>query len=134
MKKHIISLFGRGRWIKIAALHITNRQRLSELIVLVSEYVQRHGLQKLYSHITLLGQYVGDVATRRYTHYNTRALLLVVAALIYLITPIDLLPDLLAGGLIDDISIILYIIKSVEKELRTYRAYLDNQCDAKCEL
>ena len=59
----------------------------------------------------------------RYKQYNKHALLLVVAGLIYLITPLDFLPDILIGGLIDDLSVVLYIIKSVREELEFYNLY-----------
>ena len=58
--------------------------------------------------------------------YNKYALLLVVAALIYFVTPTDLLHDFFIGGFIDDVSIVLYIIKSIDDELKRYKEHLNN--------
>ena len=89
---------------------------MRELVETVSQYTQRRGLKKLRDKVTLLWHYLSDVVTQRYKHYNKRALLLVVAGLIYFVTPVDFLPDILIGGLIDDLTVVLYIIKSVKKE------------------
>lgn len=90
------------------------------------KYTTKGGDKKLSDNIKLLGQYISDVATRRYTSYNKYALLLVVAALIYFVTPTDLLPDFFIGGFIDDVSIVLYIIKSIDDELKRYKEHLNN--------
>ena len=41
----------------------------------------------------------------------------------YNVGNIDFLPDILIGGLIDDLSVVLYIIKSTRKELEFYNLY-----------
>ena len=120
MKKRAIQFFRRGRWLHLASQYVTNPQRMRELVETVSQYTHRHGWKKLRDNASQLWHYLSDVVTRRYTHYNKRALLLVVAALVYLVTPIDFLPDILIGGLIDDLTVVLYIIKSAKKELEFY--------------
>ena len=85
------------------------------------------GFRKIGRNIKLLWNYVSDVVSRRYTHYNTHALLLIIAGLIYLVTPVDFLPDFLVGGLIDDVSVLLYIVQSVSEELKRYENHKLNQ-------
>lgn len=123
MKRRAIQFFRRGRWLHLASQYITNPQQMRELVETVSQYTQRRGLKKLHDNVTLLWHYLSDVVTQRYKHYNKRALLLVVAGLIYFVTPVDFLPDILIGGLIDDLTVVLYIIKSVKKELEFYNLY-----------
>ena len=123
MKKRVIQFFRRGRWLQLASRYITNPQYLIELADLVSQYTNRRGIKKLRDNVSLLWHYLSDVVTQRYKRYNKHALLLVVAGLIYLITPLDFLPDILIGGLIDDLSVVLYIIKSVREELEFYNLY-----------
>lgn len=123
MKRRAIQFFRRGRWLHLASQYITNPQQMRELVETVSQYTQRRGLKKLRDNVTRLWHYLSDVVTQRYKHYNKRALLLVTAGLIYLVTPVDFLPDILIGGLIDDLTVLLYIIKSVKKELEFYDLY-----------
>lgn len=123
MKRKAIEFFRRGRWLRLATQYITNPQRMRELVETVSQYTHRRGLKKLRDNVTQLWHYLSDVVTQRYKHYNRRALLLVVAGLIYLATPLDFLPDVLIGGLIDDLTVVLYIIKSTRKELEFYNLF-----------
>ncbi len=127
MKKRVLSFFSKGRWLQLAAQYIAQPKKLQELLAKVSQYAGRKGLEKVGSNIKLLWHYVSDVVTRRYTGYNTHALLLIIAGLIYLVTPVDFLPDFIVGGLIDDVSVILYIVQSVQKELQRYENYCCNK-------
>ncbi|MBR6758424.1 MAG: DUF1232 domain-containing protein [Bacteroidaceae bacterium] len=126
MKKRVLAFFSRGRWLQLAAQYIAHPKKLQELLTKVSQYAGRKGLEKVGGNIKLLWHYVSDVATRRYTDYNTHALLLIIAGLIYLVTPVDFLPDFIVGGLIDDVSVILYIVQSVREELQRYE---NNRCN-----
>ena len=123
MKKKVLSFFSRGRWLRLAAYFAAHPKKLQELIASVSQYAGRKGLEKVGNNVNLLWNYLSDIVAKRYTDYNTHALLLVIAGLIYLVTPIDFLPDFLVGGLIDDVSVILYIVQSVGEELRRYEYY-----------
>ncbi|MBE6306076.1 MAG: DUF1232 domain-containing protein [Bacteroidaceae bacterium] len=123
MKKSIIQYFRRGRWLRMASSIITDPKRLIELAQSATKYANRRGWKKIHESASLLLHYIADVATQRYTHYNKRALLLSVAAIAYLVTPIDFLPDILIGGLIDDVTVVLYIVQSVKRELEYYDLY-----------
>ena len=123
MKKSIIQYFRRGRWLRMASSIITDPKRLIELAQSATKYANRRCWKKIHESASLLLHYIADVATQRYTRYNKRALLLSVAAIAYLVTPIDFLPDILIGGLIDDVTVVLYIVQSVKRELEYYDLY-----------
>ena len=123
MKKHIIQFFRRGRWLQMAVRYASNPQQLIDLLRKAMLLTRREGWQQLGEKGKLLFNYVHDIATGRYVQFSTRSLILVVAALLYLITPLDFLPDILAGGLIDDLSVLLYVVKSVGQELARYERY-----------
>ncbi|MDD7632340.1 MAG: YkvA family protein [Parabacteroides sp.] len=57
----------------------------------------------------------------RYKEYNVSSLLYLVAAVIYLITPIDFMPDFLPTGLVDDSAIILWVLNVTGDELARYK-------------
>ena len=65
--------------------------------------------------------YLRDVTTGNYKDYNTGKMLLIVAAVVYVVSPFDFLPDLLPGGLIDDVSIAVWAMKEVSEELKKYK-------------
>ncbi len=54
----------------------------------------------------------------KYGSFSTKTILLIIASLIYFITPTDLIPDFIpALGFTDDISVIYFIYKSVQKDI-----------------
>ena len=50
-------------------------------------------------------------------------LAIVVAGLIYVVSPIDLIPDFLPGGYVDDALVIGWVIKTVRTELDAFREW-----------
>ncbi|UXX81210.1 YkvA family protein [Reichenbachiella carrageenanivorans] len=56
-----------------------------------------------------------------YREFPWRTILLMVGALIYFITPIDMIPDVIPVlGLTDDISIIFWIYRSVQEDIEKF--------------
>ena len=50
-------------------------------------------------------------------------LAVVVAGLVYVVSPIDLVPDFLPGGFLDDAFVVGWVIKTVRGELDAFRAW-----------
>ena len=46
--------------------------------------------------------------------------MLVIAAIIYFVSPIDLIPDMLPGGFIDDAMVIGFIIAQIKSDLDNF--------------
>lgn len=119
---NFVSLFGRGGWIGRARKFVNDRSKLAALVMQASYYVRRkRSLQEVKDDVVLLGHYVRDVATCRYRGYRTGNLVIIVAVLIYMVSPLDIIPDFLPGGFIDDISIVAWAVKRFTEELSNYR-------------
>ncbi|BAN46992.1 YkvA family protein [Metapseudomonas resinovorans] len=59
-----------------------------------------------------------------YRQINPKALLAVVGALIYFVTPLDALPDWLVGvGFADDLAVMAWVLKTWSGELDAFRAW-----------
>ncbi len=58
-----------------------------------------------------------------YREFPTEQLVVVVAALIYVVTPVDLLPDMLPGGFLDDAFVVGWVIKALRVELDAFRMW-----------
>ena len=68
-----------------------------------------------------LGRLVKAYAQGEYKTIPWKSLLLVVAAILYFINPIDLIPDLLPVlGLTDDFAILLMVYKSVGSDIENF--------------
>jgi uncharacterized membrane protein YkvA (DUF1232 family) len=65
-----------------------------------------------------MGRLLKAYATGKYREVPWKALLLIAAAVIYFINPIDLIPDWIPGlGITDDLGILTMVYKSVSVEI-----------------
>lgn len=72
--------------------------------------------------------YLNDIANGNYKNYNVKALLYVVAAMIYLVSPIDVIPDFILGvGFTDDVAVILFVLREISLELDKYKEWKLNK-------
>lgn len=63
-----------------------------------------------------------------YRAISSQALLAVVAGLLYLVTPLDTVPDWLLGvGLIDDLAVLAWVLRTWSGELEAFRQWRDKQ-------
>lgn len=58
-----------------------------------------------------------------YRDLSAETLVLIVAALLYLVSPLDLIPDMLPGGFVDDAAVIAFVISMVRDELEGFRRW-----------
>jgi len=66
---------------------------------------------------------VKDWIKGNYTRIPTGSLIVIFIALIYFVSPVDLIPDFLPTGLIDDAFIISLVSKQVSNDLEKYRKW-----------
>lgn len=63
-----------------------------------------------------------------YKNISTKSIIAVVAAFIYFVNPLDLIPDFIPIiGQLDDIFILGYLIKMVNKEIERFMAWENEQ-------
>ena len=117
------SRFLKGNWLKKATLYVSHPERLKNILPFLQKYVSKKGLLKVKDDLLCMKNYLLDISRGRYKDYNGKKLLLVVGVVIYVITPVDLLPDMIPTGLIDDVSIVLWGLKQVTDELKNYRIW-----------
>ncbi len=85
-------------------------------------------LEGVWTELQLLFSLSKDYASGNYTSIPKSAIISVVAALLYFISPIDLIPDFILGlGLVDDVIILRFVYKKVKKELDKYQVWKTTQ-------
>lgn len=73
---------------------------------------------------SVFGRIAQAYATGRYRDISWKSMLIVLAAIIYFLNPIDLIPDLIPGlGLTDDFSILLWVYGTVSLEVDKFLAW-----------
>ncbi len=111
---------------KTAAEVLKRRARLLRVL-------QQAG-KKLVRHEGALSHVVEDLRTmirlayawghRAYPSIPWRSLLYVVAALLYFLNPVDLIPDALAGvGFVDDMAVIGAVVRAIRLDLDAFRQW-----------
>ncbi len=70
------------------------------------------------------GRMLLAVAGRRYPVFPWRTVAGFLGGLVYLLSPLDLLPDaLLPIGLLDDAAVLAFVVRLVKKDVDAFRAW-----------
>lgn len=81
-------------------------------------------LARLYQNLRLLVPLIRDYWKGTYRDVSTKSIVIFVASLVYLVSPIDLIPDYIIGlGQIDDAAILALSLYFMEKDLLKYKEW-----------
>lgn len=76
----------------------------------------------------VLGRLVKAYAMGHYREVPWKTLLLIVAAIVYFVNPLDLVPDIIPlTGLTDDFAVLLWVYNSVSNEINKFLNWEKNQ-------
>mgnify|MGYP002512198509 FL=1 len=116
-----ITQFMKGNWLGKAKLIAFNPKKMKSLLLQLGHYVGKNGLSEAKDTLLLIRDYLHDVTTGAYKGFEVKKLVIIVAAIVYVVTPIDFLPDFMPPGLIDDLSILAWAVKEAASELSRYK-------------
>lgn len=112
------------KWMSKAQEYIKTPEKIKNIIPQIQEYLSKKGLSEVKENILLLIDYMSDIVNGNYKDYSVKSLLFVVAAMIYLVSPIDVIPDFIFGiGLTDDVAVIVFVLREVSLELDKYNKW-----------
>ena len=81
-------------------------------------------LRSVWDYLRAMQRLLWANLRREYTAVPWRSLVLITAAIFYLVSPLDFIPDFIPlGGLLDDVTIIAYVIGQVHSELEQFLAW-----------
>lgn len=98
--------------------------RLKKLLETAKKKVEgnKH-LNTILSDIKLLLELMKDWKEGEYKDLSKSTAIMIIISLIYLVSPIDIIPDFLMGGFVDDAAVIAYVIKNISEELNMYKEW-----------
>lgn len=80
----------------------------------------------LLSDIPLLISLVKSYVNGEYKEIPYNSIIAVIATLLYVISPIDIIPDVIPGvGFMDDAAAVAFCIKMIHEDLEKYKAWRD---------
>lgn len=128
-----VNLFKRGRWLSKSNSLLADRTKLKATLALLPAYLGKEGLQTVKGKLTLLSHYLMDVVHGYYRDYSLTALTLAVAAVLYVVSPLDIIPDFIPAGLVDDVAIVTWAMAKINDELLRYQQWEEQQNDANAD-
>ena len=81
-------------------------------------------IRELGEQIKRLGRLVRAYANGSYREISVGNIVLIVAAILYFVTPLDLVPDTIPGaGFVDDATLLAFVLARLENELVQFAAW-----------
>lgn len=125
-KKMIIEGF-QSTWIGKATDYVNDKTKISSLLKQAQSYLEKSALAKVAKELKLLLDYLADTTSGNYNCYAVVNITLAIAAIVYVVNPMDIIPDALVGiGFIDDATVITWSCNQLSKELDSYRKWRSN--------
>lgn len=85
---------------------------------------------EVQSEAELLVNMVKDTIRGRYKGLGKKNVIMIVAGLLYLVNPMDIVPDFIFGmGFADDLGVLVYVISRLSEEIARYRQWKKPQED-----
>jgi len=85
-------------------------------------------ISRLWSDLPLLARLLKAWKRGSYRGLSMRTIVSLAAALLYIVSPIDLLPDFIPGiGLIDDAAVLALLLHSLAQDLAAFRIWEQNR-------
>lgn len=113
--------FKEGRWMHQAQDYVSDRDKMHDLLDILPRLFRHSALAPMLKDLMLLYYYIKDISGGRYRDYNGKMLLLIVALLLYVVSPLDIVPDWIPGaGFLDDAALIGYVVHLADRELERY--------------
>lgn len=101
-----------------------DNEKLQNLIVNAKNIAEENTtFKKLLGDIKLTFSLSKDYMQGEYRHISKSSIILIIGGLLYLVSPIDLVPDFLPGGYLDDAAILAYVFKKIGHELEHYKVW-----------
>ena len=116
--------FENGRWQEEAKQTMNDHEKMDELKSKKNKFLNNPALSKIRDSLCLLWRYLEAVTSKRYTDYSLWALTKIVAVLLYVVNPLDLIPDVIFwAGWVDDMLAVAYIISLTTEELDKFQKW-----------
>lgn len=101
-----------------------DRGKVWELLNRTKKKVEENKeLRSIFDDIRITMELIKDWRSGEYKELTKNTVILLIISLIYLINPIDIIPDFLIGGFVDDAAVIAYILKKISVELDAYKQW-----------
>ena len=117
-----VEKFKKGKWFDKSNSLLADKSKVLSVLTVLGRYMKKGGLGEIREQLGLLRNYITDIIKGIYKGYSGPSLTLALAAILYVISPLDILPDFIPFGFIDDITIVTWAMAKMDEELQKYSA------------
>jgi uncharacterized membrane protein YkvA (DUF1232 family) len=113
-----------------AAKYLNDPGKTSGLLSKASKKAdsKKNALSEVWDKLQLLFELIKAYSKGQYRDISAKTAVTVIAGILYFVSPLDLVPDFLAGiGILDDAAIIGFIIKQITNELERFKIWKETQ-------
>lgn len=89
----------------------------------IEQIMQNETLNKYIDDVKLYFKMLADIFTGKYKQVPAGTIAAIVGTLLYVLSPVDLLPDFLPGGFVDDAGIVALCLSFTKRDLEEYKAF-----------
>ena len=118
-----------------AKTYLKDKKRTQHLIqaALNKAYQHRGQMTKVWSELMALVRMVRAWSRGEYKRLPGRSILMALAAVIYFLDPLDLIPDFIPGiGYLDDATVIAFVFSSIHKDLQNFLDWERQKNESHC--
>jgi len=118
-----------------AQFYLKDRKKLQHLIqaALNKAYQHREQMTKVWSELMTLVRMVRAWSRGEYKRLPGKTILMALAAVIYFLDPLDLIPDFIPGiGYLDDATVIAFVFSSIHKDLLNFLDWERQKNESHC--
>ena len=89
---------------------------------------KKGSLTEVWDKLQLFFELIKSWSKGDYRDISKKTIIIIVATVIYFVSPIDLLPDFIVGlGIFDDVALIGFTAKQISTELERFKTWKDNR-------
>lgn len=109
-----------------------NKEKLNHLLRISGDKLRDVNIKNiknstLVERLMVFSRMIRAYAKGHYRGIKLTNVLLLVAAVVYFVTPLDLIPDFIPiTGLIDDFTVVLWVYNKLQEEIDAYLAWENN--------
>ena len=118
------------KYLDIAKTYLNNTQKSNELLdeATTKSNKNKNALEEVWDNLQLLISMFRSWVKGEYKEVPTKTIISIIAAIIYFVSPVDFIPDFIAGlGFADDAAIIGFTIKQITDDLEKFKLWQAKQ-------
>lgn len=98
-------------------------EKVMENMGKIESLMQNETLRKYLVDVKLYFQMLGDVFTGKYKKVPVGTIAAIIGTLLYVLSPVDFIPDFLPGGFVDDAGILVLCLNFTKYDIEEYKKF-----------